>query len=179
MTGELSFADPIALPTGTNPEAMTTADLDGDGLMDLVTADFADWTVTVRYGTGDGQFSGSHHHFVGQGPVDVVAADLDGRYGLDLITANMLTGDVSVLLSTGQRMFAEEAHYQTGEFTSGVSVADLNADGLPGHPGRIRRCRIHWQVVAVDGQSHRSWDFLATGHDYREVGGDLRCGGTL
>ena len=31
----------------------------GHGLMDLVTADFADWTVSVRYGTGNGQLSES------------------------------------------------------------------------------------------------------------------------
>ena len=130
LTGELTFAEPIALPTGMNPEAITVADLDRDGRLDLVTADFADSTVTVHYGKGGGQFAESRHHFVGQGPVAVIAADLDGQHGLDLITANTLTGDVSVLLSRGVRAFEEEVPYETGEFTEGVSVVDLSGDGM-------------------------------------------------
>ena len=126
----MAFGEPIALPTGMDPEAITAADLDGDGLMDLVTADFTDCTVTVRYGMGAGQFSESRYFFVGEGPADVIAGDLDGQHGLDLITANLLTGDVSVLLSTGPRSYAEEIPYDSGEFTEGVSLADLSGDGL-------------------------------------------------
>ena len=134
LTGELTFAEPIVLPTGMNPEAMTTADLDGDGLLDLVTTDFADGTVTLHYGEGNARFSAPRYHFVGRGPVDVVAADLDGRHGLDLITANLGTGDVgtsdaSVLLSSGIRTFEEEVFYETGDLTAGVSLADLDGDG--------------------------------------------------
>ena len=130
LTGYVSFGEPIALPTGMNPEAITAADLDGDGLMDLVTADFADCTVTVHYGMGAGQFSESRYFFVGEGPADVIAGDLDGQHGLDLITANLLTGDVSVLLSSGSRRFHEETPYETGEFTAGVFLADLDGDGM-------------------------------------------------
>lgn len=122
------FDSPITLRTGAGPEAITAADLDRDGFPDLMTANFAENSVSIFYGDG-AQFAEAPSVSVGREPTAVVAVDLDGAHGLDLITANEFTGDVSVLLSQGDRVMAPQVRYETGTFTQGVTAADVNDDG--------------------------------------------------
>ena len=130
LTTGLGFRDPISLSMGIGPEAIAVADLDGDGFQDLATANFADDTVTLRFGRANAQLSGIQLAFAGQGPADILAVDLDGKQGLDLVTANLLSGDTSVLLSLGGRQFAPEVPYETGTFSEGLAITDLNEDGV-------------------------------------------------
>ena len=48
---------------------MATADLDGDGDLDLVTANYTPNTVTVLLGTGNGTFGGRTDYDTGVIPV--------------------------------------------------------------------------------------------------------------
>ena len=75
---DVGFGDAVGYPVGENPEALTVADVDGDGVLDLVAANFADNTVSVLPGNGDGTFGLADDYDVGAGPISVVVSDFDG-----------------------------------------------------------------------------------------------------
>ncbi|MBW2274366.1 MAG: VCBS repeat-containing protein [Deltaproteobacteria bacterium] len=76
------------------------ADLDGDTVPDVVTANPVGDGVSVLLGNGDGSFQAPLSFATGgYSPVFVAVADLDGDTFPDLVTANVNGDDVSVLLN--------------------------------------------------------------------------------
>ncbi len=79
--------------------AASVADLDGDTVPDLVTANRNSDDVSVLLGNGDGTFQAAVSFPAGEQPSSLAVADLDGDTVPDLVTANEVSDDVSVLLS--------------------------------------------------------------------------------
>jgi len=77
---------------------VTSADVDGDGDIDLVTANRDSSTVSVLRNNGDGTFAAQATYAVGANPFSVTSADVDGDGDIDLVTANG-SDTVSVLLN--------------------------------------------------------------------------------
>src|SRR5208283_5223666 len=84
--------------TGVAPVSVATGDFNGDGKLDLVTADSGSNTVSILLGNGDGIFQANQDFVVGGGPVSVLARDLNGDGTLDLAVSNYGSNSVSVLL---------------------------------------------------------------------------------
>lgn len=84
---------------GAAPQSIFAADLNGDGYLDLVTAEYTPSSVTVLYNNGDSTFTPDSSCVVALGPVSVFSADLDGDGDLDLATANYDSNNVSILLN--------------------------------------------------------------------------------
>jgi hypothetical protein len=84
--------------------SITLADLNGDGIPDLVAANGGTGRVLVYLGLGDGQFgselNGGAGFGAGSEPVGVSVADVNGDGRPDLIVANELSNDVSILINT-------------------------------------------------------------------------------
>ncbi len=101
-TGNFATASGSPIAVGNQPEAIIVGDFNNDGKLDLVTANYADNTVTLLLGNGDGTFTqaSSSPYTVGKGPLAIAAADFNGDGKLDLAVANSLegTGTVSILL---------------------------------------------------------------------------------
>jgi hypothetical protein len=96
--GDGSFADAWAWYVGGNPASVVVADLNGDGALDLATANPRSDDVWVLRGNGDGTFFPIDQRFpVGQWPLALLAEDFDGDNGLDLVVANSLSRNISVL----------------------------------------------------------------------------------
>ena len=102
------------IPRASGPGSVAAADLNGDGKLDLVVANYGDDTVSVLLNNGNGTFGAKVDYPPGAGPGSVAAADLDGDGKPDLAVANL--GDVnpplpspsswttvSVLIEPGQR----------------------------------------------------------------------------
>jgi hypothetical protein len=62
------FLPPVNHPTGTNPLAVVTADLNGDGRLDLITSNTGDNTISVRLGNGDSTFQAAQSYQAVQRP---------------------------------------------------------------------------------------------------------------
>ena len=85
------------------PGAVTLADLNNNGVLDLIVANSGSNNVLVYPGEGNGQFgpalNGGHGFFTGTNPVGITVADVNGDGRPDLIVANKGSNDVSILIN--------------------------------------------------------------------------------
>ncbi|MBI4584917.1 MAG: VCBS repeat-containing protein [Planctomycetes bacterium] len=116
-------------PETANSIAIAAADLNGDGGIDLVSANYDTGNLSLLFGSQNGAFTFSGTLAAGKNPADVIAADLDGDQDLDLAAANQKSRDFSVFLGDGQGSFAAGVKYGL-EFEPGaLASADLDRDG--------------------------------------------------
>lgn len=91
---------------GGFPESVVAGDFNGDGIVDLASADSFgtidfDSSVSVLLGNGDGTFAEAVSFEVDPGAFGIVAADLNDDRLPDLVTANLDDTTISVLVNTG------------------------------------------------------------------------------
>jgi hypothetical protein len=127
----VNFAPQVAFPTGRQPVSVVAADLTGDGIPDIVTANAFDNTVSVLVGNGDGTFQPQRTYAVGPRPYSVAAVDLTGDGKLDIITANYGSNTVSVLLNNRDGSFLPQQTFATDLAPDQIIAADVNGDGRP------------------------------------------------
>jgi len=128
----LSFAANVDYTTGALPSAIT-ADFDGDGVLDIATANYNDNNVSILLGVGDGTFGPKADFDVGSQPNAVTTGDFNGDGMLDLAVANSFDGaggnSVSVLIGNGNGTFAASVPYAVGSNPLSVTTGDFNGDG--------------------------------------------------
>jgi hypothetical protein len=103
-SGAVTFQDAVSFAVGDRPFSVAVADLDGDDILDLVSANLGSDSVSVLLGNGNGTFQDATPFVVGGAPRSVAVADINGDSRPDLVTANDLSGDVSVLISLHRRL---------------------------------------------------------------------------
>jgi hypothetical protein len=114
---------------GNNPVPVVAADVNGDGKMDLICANYGDNTISVLTNNGNGNFGSSGTYAVGGNPIWVAAADVNGDGKVDLLCANYGSSSLSVLTNNGSGGFALSTNYAVGNSPSWVAAADVNGDG--------------------------------------------------
>jgi uncharacterized repeat protein (TIGR01451 family) len=122
------------LQTGNGPSAVATADLNGDGNLDLVVANATDNSVQIFLGNGDGTVQAPVTYSLGttsltgktvpNSPTALAIKDL-GNGELDIVTANSNTNTVSVLLGNGDGTFQTPTTLTAGTNPSAIALADL------------------------------------------------------
>jgi hypothetical protein len=112
------------------PRSVMIADVNGDGIPDLITAD-GSGAVSVLLGNGNGTFQSQKTFQSGAGAYTVAVADLNGDGKLDLAISNSGAHDVAVLLGNGNGTFAPAQTFATGTVPQSVAIADVNGDGKP------------------------------------------------
>ncbi len=113
-----------------NPSSLNTADLDGDGLTDVLVTDEVTNEVIVMMGLGSAQFTLPFTRYtVGTAPVAASLARIDGDLHLDLVVVNRDSDDVALLLGNGDGTFQPPSFIATGGEPSSVNLGDLNGDG--------------------------------------------------
>jgi hypothetical protein len=119
---------------GNGPEALAVADLNGDGLPDIITANYLDDTVSVLLNNGNGTFQTQQTFATGYRPSAVAVGDVNGDGIPDLVVPNQGSrsapaNTVSVLLGNGDGTFAPPENVVVSLPLSNVAVADVNGDG--------------------------------------------------
>ncbi len=134
-----SFAAKEDFATGFFPQSVTVGELNGDGKLDLVVANYNSDTVSVLLnttapGAATPSFAAKEDFATGSNPSSVTVGDLNGDGKLDLVVANSGSDNVSVLLNTtapgaATPSFAAKEDFATGVGPFSITVGELNGDG--------------------------------------------------
>ena len=127
--GPGTFSGGSEVAMGIFPRSVVAADVNGDGNLDLLTANATSNTVSVRLNNGLGVFSGSQEVGVGTTPLSVATADIDGDGDLDLLAANSGANTVSVRLNNGSGTFGGGSEVAVGNTPYSIVAADVDGDG--------------------------------------------------
>ena len=100
--------------TAQGTSAMTSADLDGDGHLDLIVANADQGTVSIFYGDGRGRFPSRQDLTAGSHPFELAVGDMNGDGALDLAVGNQGDHTVDLLLGLGGRIFKESRVVSVG-----------------------------------------------------------------
>jgi len=131
-SGAFTTAQTVTVGFGvsSNPIGVTAADVNGDGSVDLISANYGENTLTVLTNNGRGVFSAAQTLGVGSLPYAVVAADINNDGYLDLICVNeQYSGTLTVLTNNGKGFFSFAQTLNVGSFPTSVTAADVNNDG--------------------------------------------------
>ncbi len=117
------------VPSGLDPQSVAVGDLNGDGIPDMVVANYTDDTVGVMLGKGGGTFGSQETFDAGPGPNGVVLADINGDGNLDIVVPDRNSEEISTLLGNGDGTFQSSSGFTVGVHPRAVAVADFNDDG--------------------------------------------------
>ncbi len=138
-----SFANRVDFATEAGPLGVAVGDIDGDGKLDLATAnngvgaDNTGNTISVLRNTsspGAISFADKTNMIVGAGPWGIAIGDIDGDGKLDLAVTNNQADSISVLRNTsspGTISFASNVDFSTGSCPVGIAIGDIDGDGKP------------------------------------------------
>ncbi len=127
--GDGSFGPKTDFAVGIHPLSVTVGDFNGDGKVDLATANTSLSTVSILLGDGEGSFASKTDFATGAFPYSITVGDFNGDGKADLATANYLSNTVSVLLGNGEGGFAPPTYFGAGLHPHSVKVGDFNGDG--------------------------------------------------
>ena len=126
---QVTFRPHVDFATGRSPYSVASADLNGDGHVDLVAANHIGASVSVLLGDGTDQFGPKTDFAAGRLPASVALGDLNGDGHLDVAVTNPDAETVSVLLGDGTGAFGTPTAFATGLPARSLSMGDLNGDG--------------------------------------------------
>jgi VCBS repeat-containing protein len=131
--GDGTFRPQTMYAAGVTPNSVAVADLNGDGKLDIVTANFGGFNtsnnVSVLLGNGDGSFQPQTKYAVTGTPISIAIGDLNADGRPDLAVASDDTNTVSVLLGNGDGTFQPETTHVASVGPSGIAIADFDGDG--------------------------------------------------
>ncbi len=129
--GDGTFGSPVTVDVSNGPRELALRDVDGDGELDLLTADDLGAKFSVALGNGDGSFAPATTYGAGGGQYGIDVADLDGDGELDAVTAGGTS--LTVFIGNGDGTFGSATVFPTDSTSSTptVSLTDLDGDGSP------------------------------------------------
>jgi hypothetical protein len=108
-----------------------TADINGDGNLDLVATNGEqfDGAIQITLGNGDGTFRKPISYRTDSVPFDLVTADFNHDGHLDIAEANALGQTVEIFLGVGDGTFMLAGSVSLGTSVDRLNAADYNGDG--------------------------------------------------
>jgi hypothetical protein len=136
--GVISFAPQKTFASDRNPQFVESADLDGDGIMDLAVVNDTHSTISVLRGTssvGNISFEDTiNYNTTGKAPSFIAIGDLDGDGKRDMVVSDFQGDSISIFRNTsvpGSISFSPAINYPTEKWGFGLAIGDIDQDGLP------------------------------------------------
>ena len=127
--------------TANDPEYLAMGDFNGDGKLDLATANYSSTNMSVLMntttpGASTPTFSAKTDFTTGSGAIWISIADMNGDGKPDVATANSISNTVSVFFNTttpgaSTPTFTAKTDFTTGTSPYSVQIRDINGDGKP------------------------------------------------
>lgn len=124
------FEQGESLPVGAGANRVVPANLNQDGILDLVATTPGSDSVSVMLGIGNGTFTQAVNYRVGDQPEGLAVADFDGDAIADLAVTNWGSGTVSILHGSGTGTFSAPLNYYANPAPYGVIAVDVSQDGI-------------------------------------------------
>ena len=131
----------MSYAAGTNPQWVTVADVNHDGKLDLLVANFTDNTVSVLLGNGDETFQHKMDFPTGANPSSIAVGDFDADGNLDLAVTDGYFDHqtwvsygytVSILLGNGDGTFRTNIEFikQAPDLTASLLPISMATESL-------------------------------------------------
>jgi hypothetical protein len=125
--------------TGRKPWSIAVGDLNGDGKLDVATANHVRDTVSVLLNRGNGSFPAKRDYEAGVAPESVAIGDANGDRKRDLLVADAADESVAVLANRGDGRFQPKVAYpvsrrprrENSPLPVSLAAGDLSGDGRP------------------------------------------------
>ena len=134
----ISYQPAVVFDVGSFPSAVTLAQLNGDGRLDIIVANTADNTVSVLLSSGSSGFGAATDFEVGLQPVSLTSGDYNDDGFQDVAVANTGSNNISILFGKGDGTFTI-AGESTDAFILRAGDGGDSASGNGGHGGFIGR----------------------------------------
>jgi len=135
--GAGNLAAPQSTSIGPGGIGLQAVDLNGDTVLDIVTAESnanaPNGVVRALLGLGNGQFVLLQQSPSGPAPRFPAVGDINQDGFLDVVTPNSFSGanSISVLFGTGSGLLAPAVDVPAGTKPWNAAIVDLDADGFP------------------------------------------------
>jgi hypothetical protein len=129
--GDGTLASHVSYVVQANPRAVVSADMDGDGIPDIVTANGQSQSISILSGTGNG-LDAVPAYPMPMTPYEIVLKDFNSDGNLDVAAAhNLPNGPImSVLLGAGGGAFQPATTYSGGKNARALTAGDFDNDGV-------------------------------------------------
>ena len=124
--GTASFTRPARIPVGDIPQYMCAADIDNDGLADLIVSNVSSQSLSVIRSISGSFPVAASTIATGPGPHEVVAGDLDRDGTMDVVVG--LSTGIQVMRNEGNLRFSPHA-VSLNRTPSGLTLGDYDGDG--------------------------------------------------
>ncbi len=129
--GTFEEAETITLREGAKPLALAFADINKDGLSDVVIAESGMGGVSYLLNVGNKLWGEFQYVQCGNAPRWLLPVDLDKNGEIDLVVSNRDSNNISVLLSQPDNYFTTKVDYSVGTYPRCVETIDINSDTYP------------------------------------------------
>jgi hypothetical protein len=128
--GGHTYSGQQAVPVRAQPSFLHVGDIDGDGDLDLLTANISDNTISVRLNDGRGVFSGNEGIVLGADELSQMAVgDIDGDGDPDLLTAGGKSTIARIWRNDGTGHFTQAWGVDMGSSDTSPAFGDVDGDG--------------------------------------------------
>lgn len=130
--GNGSFGNPYPITSGSsNPYTLDVGDINKDGKMDVVTANYSGATISIISGKGDGTFNLAQRIKSKDTPQAIIMRDFNNDGNPDLLVTSSGTNEIGLFKGNGSsNSFSKIEWYATGSGPTDVDAGDFNGDGI-------------------------------------------------
>ncbi|ABX04457.1 VCBS repeat-containing protein [Herpetosiphon sp.] len=127
LPNPIDFHPVVTYSSPSRPCELGRGDFNGDGFVDLATANQASSEVQIFLNNGAGAFP-THTTYSVATPCGIDVGNVDGDNDLDIVVTKQTSNQLGVLLGNGDGTFQIAQSFSTGARPTDVILRDLNQD---------------------------------------------------